>query len=202
MEDLLDLYGKELSPKEPVVCFDEKPIQFLGEIFPRIPAKKPGDIAKYDYEYERRGTANIFSAVEPKAGKHIASVYLRKRGREFAKFSKKISDAYPTAKRIHLVMDNLKTHSEKSLIEEFGEKSGKKLWNRFIVHYTPKHASWLNQAEIELSVCSKQCLGKRRFGSPNELRKEVSAWRGRANRTKQKIAWKFTTKAARSKFGY
>lgn len=202
MENLLELYAASYPDNEPVVCMDEKPIQMLDNKYFAHENNAPGHIRKYDYEYIRKSNANIFNAVEPKKGKHIARVYRKKRAKEFSLFLEQVSNQYPRTKTIHLVMDNLRTHYEKSLIKTFGEKKGKKLWSRFTPHYTPKHASWLNQAEIEIGVCTKQCLGKRRFGTIQFLRSEVLKWERRSNREKRKINWTFTTAKAKKKFRY
>ena len=148
MEDVLNLYNKPYNKKEPVICIDEKPVQLIGDVKTSIPAIKNGEVLKKDYEYKRNGTANIFGIVEPKGGKHMNYVTKNRKGFEYAKALKKINDNYPEAKTIHLVQDNLKTHKKKSVIDFYGEKEGKKLYKRFSMHYTPKHASWLNQAEI------------------------------------------------------
>jgi len=202
MEAILGLYNKEYNPKVPTVCFDEKPLQLLEDSRGVIKADKCGKIQKRDYEYKRKGTANIFCTVEPLAGKHITKVFEKKRKIEFAQNLKIISDAYPDADQINIVMDNLNTHNEKSLIEYYGEAEGKKLWNRFRAYYTPKHASWLNQAEIEIGICSRQCIGKKRFSNLELLTKEVNAWNKVVNGKRLKINWKFSTKDARLKFKY
>jgi transposase len=151
MEDVLRIYERPFDPKKPVVCLDEKPIQLLGSLRPAI----VGKITKQDYEYKRNGVVNAFCAVEPKAGKHFVMIRQRKTMRDFAIFVRKIIEAYPRAKKIHLVMDNLGTHNKKALIETFGKKLGKKLWRKIVPHYTPKHASWLNQAEIEIGMFNR-----------------------------------------------
>lgn len=200
MEAILDLYNREYNPKIPTVCFDEKSLQLLEDLRPIIKADKPGKIQKRDYEYKRKGTANIFCTVEPLAGKHITKVFKRKTRSEFAQNMKIISDEYPDAEKINIVMDNLNTHNKKSLVEYFGEDEGKKIWNRFKVFYTPKHASWLNQAEIEIGICSRQCIGKKRYPNIELLTEEVNAWNKAINKKKIKINWSFTTKEARLKF--
>lgn len=199
MESILRLYAKPLDRRHPVVCLDEKPVQLLAEV--RAPIRLDGSL-KRDYEYRRMGTRNVFCAVEPKAGKHYTKVTRRRGKHEFAATLRNIARIYKGAKAIHLVMDNLSTHSERSLQAAFGDKRGTKLWKRFQVYYTPKHASWLNQAEIEIGMLSKQCLGRRRFGSGSELRRQVAAWNRRANRQQQRIEWTFTVRKARRKFGY
>lgn len=202
MEDLLDLYERKTSANEPVVCFDEKPVQLLGQVHPLRPIRRSGQVVLEDYEYVRRGTAVVFVAVEPKAGWRLAEVRERRTALDFATLIAKIAAAYPRARRIHLVMDNLNTHRLKSLILRFGAKRAKKIWRRFKIHYTPCHASWLNQAEIELNVLGHECLGSRRFGDLNRLRQEVSAWRQRRNRSRATIQWSFTKRRARKRFGY
>lgn len=202
MEAILDLYNREYNPRIPTVCFDEKPLQLLDDSRPLKKADKPGKIQKRDYEYKRMGTANIFCTVEPLAGKHITEVFEKKTKADFAQNLKIISDSYPDAKKINIVMDNLNTHREASVIEYFGETVGKKLWNRFNVYYTPKHGSWLNQAEIEIGICSRQCIGKKRFANLELLNKQVNAWNEAVNEKALKINWKFSTMEARRKFKY
>ena len=202
MEDVLATYERPLDANQPVVCLDEKPVQVLADVRAPLPAQKPGQIAKQDNEYERRGTANIFCGVEPKSGRHFTEVTPTRSGAEFAGMMQRLASAYPEAKTIHVVMDNLSTHTAKSLTDRYGVESGKQLWDRFTVHYTPVHGSWLNQAEIEISVMAGQCLGKRRMGSIEKLRLEVRAWNRRTNRAKLKINWKFDRPAARRKFKY
>lgn len=158
MENILDLYERPVSREEPVVCLDERPIALHGEKRERTPVKSGKD-AHVDYEYVRKGTANIFVAVEPLAGKHITKVTPTRTGGEFAKMLGQIARRYPKAKTIHLVMDNLSTHSGRSLERHYGEDKGRALWSRFTVHFTPKHASWLNQAEIEISILNRQSIG-------------------------------------------
>ena len=202
MEDVLAVYERPLQEKQPVVCVDEKPVQVLADVRAPIPARKPGQIAKQDNEYDRLGTANIFCGVEPKSGRHFTEVTPTRSGAEFAQMLLGLADAYPKAQTIHLVMDNLSTHTRKSLTDRYGLEIGKRLWDRFTVHYTPVHGSWLNQAEIEISVMAAQCLGKRRMGSFEKLRSEVRAWNQRTNRARLKINWTFDRRTARRKFKY
>jgi len=202
MEEVLDIYEQPYNPKEPVVCLDEKPIQLHASIRAPIPATEPGQIAKKDYEYKRCGTANVFAAVEPKSGTHITIATKNRKGNEFAKFVYRISRKYTSANTIHLVMDNLNTHTEKSMFGFYGKRKGKAIWRRFSIHYTPKHASWLNQAEIEIGIYSSQCIGKDRISSLSVLKQRTNAWNMRANKDKMKIDWKFTTQKARKKFNY
>ena len=201
MEDVLALYEKPYKAAEPVVCLDEKPVALHVDVRPPRPAK-PGHIAKRDNEYKRCGTANIFAVVEPKAGRHLTRATPDRSAFQFALVIRDLVTSYPFARTIHLVMDNLNIHCQKSLTDHLGEQEGIYLWNRLRVHYTPKHGSWLNQAEIELSSVSRQCLGTRRISNLAHLQSETGAWNRRANRHKTQIRWNFTRKAARSKFGY
>lgn len=202
MEDLLDLYEKPYNEKEPVVCLDEKSIQLLADKRTLRPAKRAGSITKRDYEYVRYGTANIFCGIEPKEGKHFTKVTSNRKAPEFAKMLAEISDSYQEVTTIHLVMDNLNTHKLKSCITHLGKRKGFALWNRFTVHYTPKHASWLDQAEIEIGIYSRQCIGKSRIPSIEILKAKTAAWNWDVNNKKLKINWAFTTSDARRKFNY
>ena len=201
MEEVLALYEQPLSEREPVVCIDEKPVVLHADLRPPVPMQ-PGQAARRDYEYRRCGTANVFCGVEPKAGRHFPKVTPTPCSAEFADYLLEIAVRYPAARTIHLVMDNLSTHRRKALVERFGEKIGSWLWNRFTPHYTPKHGSWLNQAEMEIGLFCRQCLGKRRIASIAVLRSETQAWSRRANRNRITIDWKFTRKQARRKLGY
>lgn len=201
MEDVLALYEKPLSERDPVVCMDEKPVVLHADVRAPRPMR-PGQIARHDCEYERRGTANAFCGVEPKAGRHFTKVTPNRSSPEFADYLVEIVASYPEADTIHLVMDNLSSHHRKALVERYGERIGGLLWDRFTVHYTPKHGSWLNQAEIEISLFSRQCLGQRRIPSLADLRREAQAWNRNMNRNQIKIDWKFTRKKARQKFRY
>src|ERR1035438_3953303 len=176
MEELVGLYEKPLCERAPVVCIDEKPVVLRADTRSPI-AMKPGRVARRDYEYKRCGTANVFCGIEPKAGRHFTKVTPTqcsaefgftkvtptRCSAEFADYLLKIAVRYPAADTIHLVMDNLSTHTQKALVERFGDTAGTWLWDRFTVHYTPKHGSWLNQAEMEVGMFSRQCLGKRRI---------------------------------------
>ena len=201
MEEVLALYEKPLSEEEPVVCIDEKPVVLHRDIRAPLPAR-PGHLARRDYEYKRCGTANVFCGVEPKAGRHFPKPTPTRSAAEFADYLLEIVARYAQARTIHLVLDNLNTHRRKSLTERYGEKLGSMLWDRFTVHYTPKHGSWLNQAEIEVSLLSRQCLGKRRIGDLATLQHEVQAWNRRLNRDGTTIEWNFTRKHARRKLHY
>ena len=201
MEDALSIYEKPLSEAEPVVCVDEKPVVLHADVRPPRPMR-PGQLLRPDCEYKRCGTASVFCGVEPKAGRHFTKVTSNRCSAEFADYLLEIVASYPEAETIHLVMDNLSSHNRKALVDRFGEKIGGLLWERFTVHYTPKHGSWLNQAEIEISLFSRQCLGQRRIPSLSDLRREAKAWDRKMNRNHVTINWQFTRKKARQKFGY
>ena len=201
MEDVLETYEKPYDPAEPVVCFDEKPVTLHADVRAPMPAK-PGRELRRDNEYQRRGTANVFCAIEPKAGRHFTFPTPDRSGFEFAQAVAELACQYPNAKTIHLVMDNLSSHTRKSLTDLYGEEFGGEIWDRFTVHYTPTHGSWLNQAEIEIGLLARQCLGKRRIPDLKTLRRESRAWNRRMNRDQIKINWRFDRKVARRKFGY
>jgi transposase len=200
MEDVLEVYERPYDPAEPVVCLDEKPVTLTpisGPLLLPFQAERLAGIAN-----TRCGTANTFGAVEPKAGRHFTSPTPDRSGFEFARFLCDLAMEYPKAKTIHLVMDNLNIHNRKSLRDVFGEDTGSEIWDRFTVHYTPKHGSWLNQAEIEISLYARQCLGGRRIPDLTTLRRETQSWNRRMNRARKKINWQFDRKAARRKFRY
>lgn len=201
MEDVLEVYERPPSDSQPLVCIDEKPIQLLGEVRPPS-GIAPGKIKKVDFEYKRYGTCSVFCAVEPHSGKYINRVTERRTGNDFAKFLSSIERIYSDAKKIILVMDNLNTHKLKSLTNFYGEEEGLRIWERFEVHYTPKHGSWLNQAEIAINMYTRQCLGKARIPEITLLRKKTKAWNRIVNQKKVKIKWKFTIKKAKEKFNY
>jgi hypothetical protein len=200
MADLLDLYEKPLDPTEPVVCLDERPVQLLDSKREGREAS-PGRVARRDYEYTRCGTANVFCIVEPKAGRHMTHASRRRTAFEFAHALRRIARRYRRAKTIHLVVDNLSTHARSSLGRTFGWERGSTLWNRFTVHFTPTHGSWLNQAEIEVSLWSRECLGRRRIPTFDELDSETSAWTIDADVRRRKIHWMFTREKATKLFG-
>lgn len=201
MEDVLAVYEKKYDSKEPVVCLDERPLVLHADV--REPeASRPGKIARRDGEYKRNGTANAFCAVEPKAGRHFTKITKTRKAWQFARMVEEIVRSYPRVRTVHLVMDNLNTHNNKSLIRYFGERRGKKLWAKITPHYTPRHGSWLNQAEIEISMFSRQCLGKVRVADLDAMKARARAWNRRMNRDQVKINWTFTRKKAREKFKY
>lgn len=201
MEDLLDLYERPLDPKGPVVCLDERPVTLHAHLRPPSPAK-PGREARHDCEYVRRGTANVFCALEPRAGRHMLRATADRSGIEFAAMLCEIARQYPRARTIHLVLDNLSTHSLHCVQTALPEKWATRLWRRFTVHYTPKHGSWLNQAELQISLLSRQCLGHRRISDLRTLQREVRAWQCYANAHRIRTDWRFTTKKARQRFRY
>jgi len=201
MEDVLETYERPYDAAQPVVCLDEKPVTLHADIRSPSPAV-PGREARRDNEYERCGTANVFCAVEPKVGRHFTAPTPDRSAFEFARFACELAMQYPAAETIHLIMDNLNTHRRKSLIDVFGKEMGGEIWGRFTVHYTPTHGSWLNQAEIEISLFTRQCLGGRRIRDLKTLRRETRSWNRRMNRVCKKINWKFDRKAARLKFRY
>ena len=201
MEDVLKLYEKPLSASEPVICIDEKPVVLHEDTRAPSPAR-PGRAARRDYEYKRCGTANVFCGVEPRAGRHFTKVTPTRCSAGFAEYLLKIAVRHPAADTLHRVMDNLSTHTRKALVERFGDTAGPWLWHRFTVHYTPKHGRWLNQAEMEVSRFSRQCLGKRRIGTIAVLRKQAHAWNRRLNNDKTTIQWKFTRRLARRTLHY
>ena len=201
MEALLDLYARPHDCSRPMVCLDEKPIQLHDHV--REPeGLRPGKCRRVDYEYKRNGTANAFCTVEPKSGVYSVKITKQRKAEDFAQQIKEIAQRHPHAHQIDLVMDNLNTHSMKSLIKQFGEEEANRIWSRFKIYYTPKHASWLNQAEIAINMYARQCLGKTRIPSMKILIKKTAHWVRYINERKVIIQWKFTTGKAREKFGY
>lgn len=198
MYDLLALYAKPYDSMEPVVCVDEKSKQLLRQTRSPI-AAKPGQIAKEDCEYKRAGTRNLFVAVEPKGGHREVQVSARRAKPDFVAFVRHLArKAYKQARKIHLVMDNLNTHFRSSFEEVMGGAAAQALLSRFEFHYTPKHASWLNMAEIEIGIMDRQCLAGR-IGEETLLRSQVQAWKTRRNRQRRRIEWKFTRQDADKK---
>jgi len=198
MEDVLEVYQRPYNPEYPVVCMDESPKQLIGEVHPPIPIK-PGSVEKIDAEYVRHGTVEIFIEVEPLAGKRHVAVTERRTKIDWAAQIKEMLDIrYPEAKKVVLVMDNLNTHSTASFYEAFPPEEARRLAERLEIHYTPKHGSWLNIAEIELSVLQGQCLN-RRIADIGTMRTEVDSWQTNRNNQIKKINWQFTTDKARTK---
>lgn len=198
MEDVLEVYKRPYDPKHPVVCLDETSKQLIGEVRMPVPAAS-GQVAHYDYEYVRHGVANIFMIFEPLAGQRDVEVTDRRTKKDYAECLRKISDEmYPDAEQIVLVQDNLNTHSPASLYEAFEPIEAKRLADRFELHYTPKHGSWLDMAEIELGILGRQCLS-RRIDNVDELRHEVKEWETARDAAETKANWQFATADARIK---
>ena len=198
MEDVLEVYQRPYDAKRPVVCLDEQSKQLIRETRRPIPAT-PGQPERVDYEYERNGTANLFMTFEPLAGRRRVTVTDRRTKVDFAQVIRELVDEqYPRAERIVLVMDNLNTHKLSSLYEAFAPAEARRLIERLEVHYTPKHGSWLNMAELEFSVLTRQCLG-RRIETAEELRAAIAAWERARNEARTKIDWCFRVADARKK---
>ncbi len=198
MEDVPDVYETPYNPEVPVVCMDEKPYQLLGEARDSW-AMRPGDDKKVDSEYTRNGTCSIFAFIEPLGGMHHISVRKHRTAKDWAEEIKYLSDViYPDVKKIVLVMDNLNTHSLSSLYKAFPPEEARRIIKRLEIHYTPKHGSWLDIAEIELNVLTRQCLS-RQIDSLEYLQKELSAWENERNTNQAYINWQFKTKDARLK---
>jgi hypothetical protein len=200
MYALLELYARPMSRAEPVICIDEKSLQLIGHSRAPLPmgSRRP---AKVDYEYVRNGTTNLFVAVEPKAGHRIVSVTEHRGKVDFVAFvGELLTKAYAKARRVHLVLDNLNIHFRKCFDDVLGKRAAAKLLRRVQFHYTPKHASWLNMAEIEIGILSRQCLD-RRVASRQLLQSEVQAWQHARNAQKRTIEWKFTRQDADQKLG-
>jgi hypothetical protein len=201
MEDILKLYLRPYNSREPVVCFDEKSTQILSSTRNSLPLSA-GQSKRTDYEYRRLGTRNIFVTVEPKAGQRRLKITRRRQKGNFAYALKHlIIDQYPDAITIHLVMDNLNTHFKKSLVDTFGQVAADRLWGRITPHYTPVHASWLNMAEIEIGVLTRQVL-KKRWDDVSRMVGAVKTWQRNRNQRQVEINWKFTVVDARKKFDY
>ena len=198
MEDVLAVYRLTHDPRFPVVCMDESSKQLVGEVRAPIPAA-PGHGQILDHEYVRHGVATLFVEVEPLAGRRHVEVTDRRTRQDWARFIKAMLDErYPDAVKVRLVMDNLNTHDLASLYETFVPAEARRLAERLEIHYTPKHGSWLNIAEIELSALSRQCLGRRIPDLPT-LRREISAWQQHRNHRGAPVHWRFTTEDARIK---
>lgn len=198
MEDVIDVYELPYDPMYPVVCMDEKPYQLLDDV--RQPLSvRPGDNQKTDSEYKRNGICSIFAFVEPLGGRHHVSVHEHRTAIDWAMEIKYLSDAmFPDAKKIILVMDNLNTHKAASLYKAFPPSEARRIIKRLEIHYTPKHGSWLDMAEIELNVMTRQCLS-RRIENIAKLREELAAWEVERNTVAAKVNWQFRTADARVK---
>ncbi len=198
MEDVLEVYKRPYNKKHPVVCMDETSKQQIGEV--RIPLlAEPGNVERYDTEYERNGVSNIFMFCEPLMGWRKTKVTNRRTKVDWAYAVKDLVDVeYPDAEKITMVLDNLNTHVGSSLYEAFSPEEARRLLDRLEFHYTPKHGSWLNMAEIELSVLSRQCLN-RRIPDQDHLKREVKVWNEKRNHQLGKVDWHFTSQDARIK---
>jgi transposase len=201
MEDVLNVLARPFDAREPVVTLDERPVALRGASRPGR-AMAPGQLAREDYEYVRKGTANIYCIIEPKAGRHLTHATPDRKAPRFVAALQRIARRYRAAKTIHLVMDNLNLHGPGTAVRILGAVKGTALWKRFTPHYTPKHGSWLNPAEIEASLWSRECHGRDRVDTLEALRGRTRAWTARADRARRKIIWRFTTAKARRIFRY
>jgi len=200
MEDVLDLYAETPDPKRPVVCFDESPIQLIGEVRTPIPAR-PGQLERYDCEYRRKGTANLFVFVDVQRPWRKVKVTESRTAVDFAACMRELADIhFPKAERIRVVLDNLSTHSAGALYQAFPAEEARRVLRQLEFHYVPKHASWLNMVEIEIGVLAAQCLD-RRIDSIEQLTAETTAWEQQRNAAAARIKWMFTTEKARAKMG-
>ena len=198
MEDVIAVYHREYDPKRPVVCIDEQPVQLIGETRTPIPAA-PGRPRRYDYEYRRNGTANLFLAFAPLVGWRHVSVTERRTAKDFGAFLRYVVDeVYAEAETVVLVTDNLNVHGAGSLYEAFDPATARRLTEKIEWHYTPRHGSWLNVAECEFAVLTRQCLS-RRIGAMAELRRRIEAWEQARNERLVEAKWRFTTADARIK---
>jgi len=198
MEDVLDVYGLLLDPTRPQVCFDERPVQLIGDVYEPLPAQ-PGQVKRYDYEYERHGTANLFVMCQPLAGWREVKATDRRTKVDFAHCMKDLVDRhFPEAEVIRVVLDNLNTHTPGALYEAFEPQEARRILRKLDFHYTPKHGSWLNMAEIEISILSRQCL-KRRIASRAHLQQVTYSWVQRRNAQQATINWDFDVTKARTK---
>lgn len=195
MYDLLDLYGRPFRAREPVICLDEKSKQLLKDSRQPVPIK-PRRQMRLDYEYVRGGTCNLFVAIEPQGGRRTVQITDRRTKTDFVAFVQYLLEqVYATARRIHLVLDNLNTHFRKCFEEVLGIRAANTLLRRVVFHYTPKDASWLNMAEIEIGILDRQCLN-RRLPDRDTLTREVDAWQRRRNDEQHRIAWTFSRQDA------
>ena len=198
MEDVLDVYRRPYDPRCPQVCLDETSKQLIGETRTPVPAA-PCREARYDHEYRRNGVANLFMIFEPLGGRRHVKVTERRTKKDWAECVRGMGDEmYPDAERIVLVMDNLNTHTPASLYEAFPPEEAKRIADKLEIHYTPKHGSWLDMAEIELGILGRQCLD-RRIDNAEELTREVAAWEASGNASEAKVTWRFSTPDARIK---
>jgi hypothetical protein len=195
MYDVLEVYARPYREREPVICIDEKSKQLIRDSRAPLPLKV-GTPAKLDYEYVREGTCNIFVAVEPRGGRRVAKVTERRTKSDFVSFVQRLLErTYASARKVHLVLDNLNTHFRKCFDEELGPVAAAALLRRVVFHHTPKHASWLNMAEIEIGILDRQCL-RRRLPDQATARREVDAWQRKRNAERRGIEWTFTRQDA------
>jgi hypothetical protein len=198
MEDVLDLYALPYDAAYPVVCLDERPVQLLSDVTEPLPIK-PGRKHRFDYEYHREGTCNLFMLLQPLTGWRTVKVTAQRTKQDFAYCLRDLVDVhFPAAERIRVVLDNLNTHTFGALYETFPPAEAQRIMRKLDFHFTPKHGSWLNMVEIELYILSRQCL-KQRIPNQARLHTEVTAWADARNATKAKIRWRFTVTAARTK---
>lgn len=198
MEDILDLYAEPYDPHYPVVCFDEVPYQLISEKQKSLPLQ-PGKPQRYDYEYCREGTCNLFLFLQPLAGWRHIKITSQRTKQDFAYCMQDLVDVHlPAAEKIRVVLDNLNIHTPAALYETFAPEQARRLVRKLEFHYTPKHSSWLNMAEVEISVLYQQCLD-RRLGQLELLQREVAAWQNQRNARKATIDWRFTVTKARDK---
>jgi hypothetical protein len=198
MEDILDLYAEPYDPRYPLVCFDESPYQLLSEVRQPLPVA-PGQPVRYDYEYRREGTCNLFMCFEPLQGWRHVKVTDRRTAQDFAQCRQDLVDVhFPQAVVISVVLDNLNTHTPAALYATFPPAEACRIVRKLDFHYTPKHGSWLNMAEIEFAVVSTQCLD-RRLADQEKVRRAVAAWQTQRNAAKASVEWRFTTVKARRK---
>jgi hypothetical protein len=198
MEDVLDLYAEPYDPQYPQLCFDERPVQLLGDVYDPLPAQ-PGQIRRYDYEYERCGTANLFVMCQPLAGWRMVKVTAQRKKTDFAQCLQALVDVhFPDAKVIRLVLDNLNTHTPAALYDAFPPDEARRILRKLEFHYTPNHGSWLNMAEIEIAILSRQCL-KQRIATIDRLQAVSEQWTNRRTAQKAMINWCFDVTKARTK---
>jgi transposase len=201
MEDVLDLYAQPADPIDPVVCFDESPTQLIGEARTPVPAK-PGQLERYDYEYRRKGTVNLFVFLDAHQPWRHVKVTDQRTAQDFAECMRDLVDVhYPKAQRIRVVLDNLSTHSAAALYRSFAPEEARRILRRLEFHFVPKHASWLNMVEIEIGVLRAQCLD-RRIGERARIEAEIHAWQQQRNDAGARIRWMFTPEKARAKMGH
>jgi hypothetical protein len=198
MEDVLDLYAEPWQPERPQVCFDERPVQLLGEVYAPLPMQ-PGQVRRYDYEYERHGTANLFVMCQPLAGWRVVKATAHRKKVDFAACMKELVDVhFPYAEVIRVVLDNLNTHTPGALYDAFAPAEARRILRKLEFHFTPTHGSWLNMAEIEISILSRQCL-KQRIATLEQLQVVTQQWTARRNEQHATINWCFDVTKARTK---